>query len=153
MSYLASSQSLSPEGVFSATGNLSNSHAQICWTLGDAQIETFSKGELILTQGFLQSNISITGITNVADNGGIDLKVFPNPVSDFLNVKYSAEKEISIFFYLYNLQGSLLFSKKVNSMNYSETINFNQFENGTYLLKAVSSDKSYIRTFKILYQN
>jgi len=152
-SYYANSQSLTPEAIFSASGNLSNNYAQISWTLGDTQTKTYSIDNLIITQGFLQSSLAITNVISLADNEKINLKVFPNPVSDILNIKYTAEKETKVSFYLYNLQGSLLFSKEVDAMNYTETISFNRFESGTYLLKAVSADKSYVKTFKILYQN
>jgi hypothetical protein len=152
MSALGYSQTISTEAFFSASGSLSNSYAKVSWTLGDLQVLTYSSDNVVLTQGFLQSNLTVTNVLNIKDNSSIDLKVFPNPVSDFLNLKYTATKETSVSFYLYSLNGSLINSKKANSKNYSETIDFRQFQGGTYILKAVSQDGSFIRTFKLLFE-
>jgi hypothetical protein len=153
VSVIAHSQSISPESVFAATGNLSNAHAQISWTLGDFQTQTYNKNGVILTQGFLQANLVITGVTDIKDNDLIDLRVFPNPVSDLLNLKFTATKKVSIMFYLYNLNGSLIYSKKADASNFSETVDFTLFESGVYILKAVSDDGSFAKTFKLFYEN
>ncbi len=147
------SQTVSLETFFAATGNSSNSYAKVSWTLGDLQVLTYSSNNAVLTQGFLQSNLTVTNVVNIKENNSINLKVFPNPVSDFLNINYTASKETSISFFLYNLNGSLIQSKNANSKNYNETIDFRQFESGTYILKAVSEDGSFIKTFKLLYEN
>ncbi len=152
MSALSYSQTVSTESFFAASGSLSNSYAKVSWTLGDLQVLTYSSDNVVLTQGFLQSNLTVTNVVNIKDNNSIELQVFPNPVSDFLNLKYTAVKETSLSFYLYNLNGSLIHSKNANSKDYSETIDFRQFQGGTYILKAVSQDGSFIKTFKLLYE-
>lgn len=148
------SQSISPEAILPAAGNLSNSHAQISWTLGDFETETYSKESVTLTQGFLQSNLVVTNVINIKnDNNLIDLKVFPNPVSDYLNLQYVATKKVAMVFYLYNLNGSLIYSKNADASIFSETIDFTVFESGVYVLKAVSKDGTFAKTFKLFYED
>lgn len=147
------SQTIKSDGVFATSGNLSNSYAQISWTIGDFQTQTYSTDNLVLTQGFLQSDLTVINITNVENNTLIELDVFPNPILDYLNIKYTVQKETAIVFHLYSLNGSLMYSKETKAKNYSETLNFNQFEGGTYILKAFSKDGSFIKTYKLFYQN
>jgi hypothetical protein len=58
-----SAQSLSPTVVASSGGYFEGTGASLSWTLGEIATETFSSGNLILTQGFQQPiGIALTGI-------------------------------------------------------------------------------------------
>ena len=46
-------------------------------------------GDLILTQGFQQSKLSITAI-EVNKDLGVEVTVFPNPTSELVNIKFTA---------------------------------------------------------------
>lgn len=153
--YVAYSQSISHEGVFASTDNRSNDYAQISWTLGDIRTQTraTTNPKIIITQGFLQSDLKKgVDVVNI-DNESFDLLVYPNPVSEILNIKLQSGKGASIQLYLYNLEGKLISSMKLDSLQQEDEYDFKQLQNGTYLLKAVSSDNSFIKTYKILYQN
>lgn len=153
VSYLSQSQTVNPEVIVSSSGNLSNSYAQISWTLGDFQTRTYKVGDIIMTQGFLQSNLVITNVTTITNNETLDLVVYPNPVKDILNIKLNSDNDLPLRFELYSLEGKLIHSENFNLGSNVSTINFKQFEAGIYILKAISTEKSFVKSYKILYQN
>ena len=59
---------------------------EICWTLGEPVIETYMPGTYILTQGFHQSRLTATPISEILYTE-IELKVFPNPALDFILIQ------------------------------------------------------------------
>lgn len=71
-----------------------------------------------------------------------DIKIYPNPASDKLFIKYDAEIFKDATLALYDLSGRLIF--KQNSTNELSIANL---ENGAYMVK-FSSD-NFVRTFKI----
>lgn len=152
-SYSAFCQSLSPQGIF-ASGGVTNidGYAQLSWTLGETQTLTYSKNNVILTQGFLQSNFTITGIDAFSENDIVQYSVFPNPVKDILTMEYSADKEIELSVYLYNLEGKSLFTNKISTSTKSSEINFTSLQSGYYILKVFTEDQSFLKTYKILFQ-
>ena len=84
-----------------------------------------------------------TGTTTVAselpdDN---DIRIYPNPASDFINIRSSFDIERVE---LYNLKGELLYSEKE-----AQSINMKGVPAGTYILKAISGTHK-IYTQKII---
>jgi hypothetical protein len=60
---IITAQSVSPEVVSTAGGYFENANASLSWTLGEPATETYSTGNIILTQGFQQPiTIEIAGI-------------------------------------------------------------------------------------------
>ncbi len=147
--YLAGyGQMLSPETILSSGGEFANTAAQISWTLGDFQTTTYVKDQLVLTQGFLQSEIKITSIINIDNSGNIELKVFPNPVTNYLSLKVISHENKKISWQLINQNGKII---KYNDIyNKNTEIDFSSYKNGIYYLKTFSKDGSFIKIFKIV---
>jgi len=148
---LCFSQTNTPQVFVSAGGDFKDSYAQISWTLGDFQTETYFENDLLLTQGFLQSNFHITGIFNPEKTSDFKIKVFPNPVKDILNIQIQSKKPVSIKWELINQVGKIIeTSNSFNNSNNSH-INFSSFENGVYFIRTYKKDGSYIEIFKVVY--
>ncbi|MBE0654801.1 MAG: hypothetical protein IH594_13445, partial [Bacteroidales bacterium] len=73
--------------VSSGGGSKSATGVQISWTLGEPVIETFSSGSTILTQGFHQSKLSATPVTDLLFPE-MELTVFPNPTQDYVIIQF-----------------------------------------------------------------
>jgi hypothetical protein len=141
-------QILSPETILSSGGEFANTAAQISWTLGDFQTTTYVKDQLVITQGFLQSEIKITSIINIDNSGNIELKVFPNPVTNYLTLKVVSHDNKKISWLLINQNGKII---KYNDIyNKNAEIDFSSYKNGVYYLKTFSKDGSFIKIFKII---
>jgi hypothetical protein len=147
-------QTLTPEGTFAAGDYYSNGFAQISWTLGDTQTNTFQENStgLTLTQGFLQSQY-ITGIYQVIDNKDFKLEIYPNPVHDILDVKLTTDKEAYLFLEVYSIDGKKVYMEKIYTSSKLARINFSNFQRGLYILNVLSDERTIIKSFKILFQD
>lgn len=70
----------------------------------------------------------------VDDNVSLDLKIYPNPANDKINIESPNMKKVSIF----NLIGVQIENKEVND-DYT-IVNTNGFPQGTYILKVENND-------------
>jgi hypothetical protein len=144
-------QSVTLDGLFSSGDDYRNSNGQITWTLGDIQIVTLKK-EIIMTQGSLQTKLNIISAVQSSEYKDIEVKVFPNPVHEILNIKYVTLKKLDLQFSLYNIDGKIIFSDKLNDNQNSAQIPFTHLQSGYYILKVYSEDNKFNKTMKILYQ-
>ncbi|MDN5205257.1 PKD domain-containing protein [Fulvivirgaceae bacterium BMA10] len=78
------------------------------------------------------------------------LKIFPNPVSNNLNIQFSKGKKENATIRLYNQLGSLLYFKNItnNSVHVLETLNLNQYPKGVLMLNISTGEK--VHTQRIL---
>ncbi|CAN5347686.1 hypothetical protein BH10BAC1_BH10BAC1_03710 [soil metagenome] len=126
------SQSLIPTVVGSSGASGTSASGNIDWTVGEIMTETFT-GTNIITQGFHQPWINIsTSVGTLPSVLGFD--VYPNPVSDYLNVHFSGAGNLNYTFDLYDSQGRLVLSKSMEGMN-SNIIEMNELSAGIYYLK------------------
>ena len=138
---------LSAQEVISSGGETqSASGYEISWTIGEPMIETFTGGSNILTQGFHQSKLTVTSLT---ENLYLDikLKVFPNPTNDFVLIQFNELIENSGYS-LFNLTGKVLESKLITS---TETrLDLRNYASGQYILKLTKNSTKPLQTFKII---
>ncbi|MDP2687962.1 MAG: T9SS type A sorting domain-containing protein [Aequorivita sp.] len=73
-----------------------------------------------------------------------DLSIYPNPTSENVTVQ-SSQLVLESAISLYDLQGKLLFSKKMLPQNGKLTINVSSLENGVYFLKISSDGNSVVK--------
>lgn len=141
------SVTLTAQEVVSSGGETqSASGYEISWTIGEPVIETFTGGSNILTQGFHQSKLTVTPITEFL-NSKIELKVFPNPTSDFILIQFNELIENSGYT-LFELTGKILESKLITS---TETkLDLKNYASGQYILKLTKNSTQPLQTFKII---
>jgi hypothetical protein len=149
------SQSIDADAVFCAAGNYKiDGYAQISWTLGDCQTKTFKSSNIILTQGFLQSRIIITGIQNPNNtDNSIQMKCFPNPVQNILQIEIAETINEKLILELYSSDGKIMQTKLIQPNDKHAEIDFSPYQHGMYILKATSQNKAEVQSFKILYQD
>jgi len=123
------------------TGSLS-------WTIGEPVIETVSNSNNSLTQGFQQASYSVTGIKKSEDLS-FQIKVFPNPASDLLNVAFITKEKPSVLIELFDLNGKILFDEQVESTHLNKQINFTHYTPGTYFLRIRETSGKLLVTYQI----
>ena len=143
-----SGQQLSHEVISSAGDYFKGSNATLSWTIGEAVIETFNGTNCILTQGFQQPFISVTGIKKLEDKN-LEIKVFPNPASDFLNVRFIATEKIDLIIELIDLNGKVLLNEEIVTDQLIKQINFTHFKSGSYFLRIRKTDGQLLEIYKI----
>ena len=138
---------VSAQQVVSSNGDSkSAAGVEVSWTLGEAVIETLISGSNTLTQGFHQTKITITALSEILFPG-LDIKVFPNPTPEIITIQFSEYMEGSRY-WLYDLRGKLLENKLISSADME--INMKNYASGQYILKLTNKSRQPIQTFQII---
>jgi len=136
------------ESVNSTGVNASGSGGSVSYSVGQV-VYTTNTG----TSGFValgvQQPYEISVVTGLEEAKGINLSVsaYPNPTTDFLQLKVESEKLKDLSYQLYDMNGKLLQTKALTD---KETqINLSNYVPATYFVKVIAESKS-IKEFKII---
>lgn len=121
------------EVVASAGGYNVNGGLSVSWTLGETVIPTFQNGNLILTHGFQQQIIITTVVENL--DLFVDVKVFPNPASDVVNIRFDAPVDGEITITIVDSKGRLVKRDLIEASMAEKQINLQDFAAGIYYLR------------------
>lgn len=138
------SLAVSAQEVVSTQGeSYSNASANIDFTIGEVIIATETDGTNDITQGFHQTNWNFLGVEDFAPN--FKATIFPNPTSDFLNIKTSVFENVT--YTLYDAMGKLV----LQNILFAEqtTIQVSQLAPGAYLL-TLNNETQNLKTFKLV---
>jgi hypothetical protein len=139
---------LAQQVVATAGGTLSNASGSISYTIGEGVAQTLTKGDKILTQGFQQTTVTVTPITELKDLG-FAISAFPNPTIDVVKLKLDTENVAGLQYLLFDMNGKLILRKNLES---NETnVPVQELTNGIYILKVQEGTKE-LKTFKIVKQ-
>tara|TARA_B110000003_G_C16532195_1_gene489344 strand:+ start:163 stop:627 length:465 start_codon:yes stop_codon:yes gene_type:complete len=120
-------QILSPSVIGSAGASFNNSTFSTDLTVGEVTIETFNN-ITILTQGFHQV---IEDINIDIVNLNLNIKVYPNPTSNFLIIEL--EQNVNADLFVYDINGKLVIKDKLNKEQQKQ-LDFSFLNQGNYLL-------------------
>ena len=142
------SASLFGQQALVSSGSLANvSGVQLSWSIGETVVETLDGGGATLTQGFQQSNIFISAISEKEVS---NYRVFPNPIKNQFTIELmSGENEGNVKAFLFNLEGRLI--KEVQLSSLSTVVYTDNLSSGSYLLQITTKNKN--KTFKIIKTN
>ncbi len=102
--FISSISLLSAQEVISTQGDsYDNGTNTIDFTIGEPVIETVSDGSNDVTQGFHQTNLTITNIEDLDVNFSVN--IYPNPTSDVINL--TIEKYEKITFQIFDMGGEV----------------------------------------------
>jgi len=93
-------------------------------------------GNVVYTDNI--SNKSVATYTNTIDNFQ-ELKLFPNPVKDVLNIKYSGNRIREMEVEIFNITGRSVLHQKIQNIESGQNIGLNvhTLKNGMYLVKVI----------------
>ena len=138
-----SHQVLVPAAGLATTGTLNYSQ-----TIGETAIETISSG-FILTQGFQQPGMKTTSEVQ-PDGTGVD--VYPNPATDFVNIKLFGDVARKFRIEIINISGTIVNSVTMDFITkyyYIQQIDVSGLTIGFYFVRVTSDDAIIKRVFKI----
>jgi len=130
-------------------GNATGSGGTVSYTVGQVVYTINSGSSGIINQGVQQPYEIFISPTEIKEAEGISLEcsVFPNPASGFLKLKIENYKLENLSFQLYDMNGKLLKSQKVESDEIS--ISMENILPSTYFLKVTDNNKE-VKVFKII---
>lgn len=139
-----SHQVLVPVAGVSTAGGFSYSQ-----TSGETMVEIIGNPDFVLTQGFQQPGMKVSSVIK-PDGNGVD--VYPNPVTDFVNIKFFGDAARNFKVDVITITGTIVNTGTINftdSYYYIQQIAFDKFRTGLYFIRIVSDDGLISRTFKI----
>ena len=140
-------QSISPEVIASAGEHFDNGTTQLSWTLGEVVIDTYDNGTNILTQGFHQTQLTVTSVEeNLAE---IRLNMYPNPTSEVLNIDLG-NNESDIVIKVFDMSGKLIHSDKIEAYQTKYVVPMSLVATGNYLVQMQSVDGKMNATHKVM---
>ena len=144
----AAAQSLSPTVLSSSGGFESSGGTSLSWTTGELMIQTFSEGSAMLTQGFHQGNITVSTAVDEMIESAMDVQIYPNPVSDILNVEFQNMVNQTVQVRLVDLTGKTILTREFSNPSNTQRLNLSPVTSGTYMLEVNAGQKR--KVFKIV---
>jgi hypothetical protein len=134
------------EVISSAGGYNSNGGISISWTLGETIIPTYKVGDLVLTHGFQQVLI----ITTIEENLDqlVNVKVFPNPASEIVNLQFEIPVEGEITLFIFDSHGQLIKRDIIESTTVEKQINLQDLPAGIYYLRLIKG--KLVNVYKVV---
>jgi hypothetical protein len=136
------------ESVNVSGGNATGSGGSVSYTIGQTFYTTNTGSNGSVAEG-VQQPFEISVVIGIEEANGINLSVsaYPNPTTDYLQLKVEREKLENLSYQLFDLNGKLLESKKIVSNETS--IVMSNLVPATYFLKINQGNKE-IKEFKII---
>lgn len=134
--------------VTTTGGNASGSGGTSSYTVGQIGYTTNTGTNGSVAQG-VQQPYEISIVIGVEEAKEIELlcMLYPNPTTDFVNLKLNNFKVENISYQIFDFNGKLLYLKKVEG---SETsIDMKSYADAVYFLKVFQGEKE-LKTFKIV---
>jgi hypothetical protein len=140
--------SYAQEVITTSGGEASGATGSVSYTVGQTSYTTIESEDGTITQG-VQQPFEIFIIVGIDEAEEITLIVsaYPNPTAGNLNLKIENYLIENLSYQLFDFNGRILESNKINS--FEVKIQMNQFPTATYFLK-VFDGKKEIKTFKIV---
>lgn len=143
------SQQLSHQVLVPVAGVATCSKVAYSQTIGETAVEIFGCSNYFFTQGFQQPEFKISGETQPAGNG---VKVYPNPVRDYMVIELFGESARTFRIDIVNITGNIVSSERrifSDRYWYKEHQNIDDLIKGFYIVRIVSEDGMIDRSFKI----
>jgi hypothetical protein len=137
---------VSNNGGFAIAGNIS-----VEWTLGEPRVESVLNAGLLFTQGFHQPLVMHRKDSiRVILGNDLMVKVYPNPVSTILKVRFEASAVQKVWLQISDIHGRLMQQKTAYTNNDIEEMNMQHYTSGTYLLTIRDVSGKLLNTLKII---
>ncbi len=104
-------QSVTPTAINAAGGSGIIGSNEFDWSIGEmTMVSTFTGSSVIVTQGVLQRHESAV-VSIPSSELSKQLKVFPNPVTSFVNIQYTATQTGLLTYQLFDMTGKRIKTK------------------------------------------
>jgi hypothetical protein len=148
-------------GKKSTAGNIT-----LEYTVGEVFTRTLSSANNCITQGFHQpvitlarmlndqdtsdtpANEMLSGSRTATESGNYIINIFPNPATDFINIKMNRQVESRCFMLISDIQGKAISARELTDME--TTFPCNNLPAGKYIITLKSEDGLLNESFKMV---
>lgn len=146
---LGYAQSLSQVVVSTSGATLSGASNTLSFTAGEPIVGLITNGPS-LGQGFWAGGIIVLGSEDFTFD--VEATVYPNPVSDYLNLYFNEMAGQDFEISIYDLNGRQILHREFKNSASNEMLDFSSYSAGIYMLNIVQRTTSKSKTFKIIKQ-
>ena len=145
-SVTVTSQTISKQVIGSTGQTSSASNTIISYTVGEVVVGPMLSDDTLvqLGNGYYPS-LDLSVLSTETEEINMQIKVFPNPVSEFLYISHPTEEIFTV--QIIDINGKLVLDKKHNK---NAPIPMQSFELGTYFIKVTSEQNNKTNTYKII---
>ncbi len=134
-------QTVTPSVIITSGTLTKGEDASLSWTIGESLVESYGEEDLLLLQGFNETEDYITAITDDSF-GEAGIMVYPTKTSDFVNVIFTEAPENDYRGEFIDMGGKVVLSVVLDAI--TNEINVKEFSYGMYLLRIISEDQLVI---------
>jgi hypothetical protein len=144
-------QSIAPQSVNSCGTKMSQTNGSLSFTVGELVVvtQTDSLGNT-LGSGYTSGATITTVSVQETDASVIDVKVFPNPTTELVNIKINYSTIDQVLITITDLQGKEVYFGKYAGISNVIGINTAAYASGTYILSLKNTNNQLLGTYKII---
>ncbi|MEM9672611.1 MAG: T9SS type A sorting domain-containing protein [Bacteroidota bacterium] len=145
-------QSLARSAIGSTGASVEANDIQLDFSVGEVAVTRLESPEIVLTQGFLQSERIVTGVDELPVF--VSLRVYPNPFSKTLEISLKGAA-LSFHLAIYDGVGRSLkgFERTVETYgHWQERLDLTQQPPGIYTLLIANPGGTWTKTYKVVKQ-
>ncbi len=137
---------------------LETNATQTAYAIGDIRSLTFTPGHVLVnetagnTNTYALSdvryiNFDITTLAEKHELQACNFSLFPNPVNDYLNIKYQGHFNETLQLVIYDIQGREVYKETINDKTAVLQVNISNLDNGMYLCRIYNNNNSISKKF------
>jgi len=129
----AHAQSISQDVVGTAGNEMLTPNITLSYTIGEPAVNYWPTGGVVLTEGFQQNEVLITGISETPE--AVNVNVYPNPFSTSFTVELNRDNGYA--FTITDALGRHVNANTVDVANDKTTVDMQNMASGIYFLSVV----------------
>ena len=148
-----SAQSIAPQSVNSSGTKMTQSNGSLSFTVGELVVipQTDNQGNK-LSGGFTAGATLTTSSIHATDPSVLDVKVYPNPTTELLNIQINGAAIEQILVSITDLNGKEVYAGKYATVYNIIGINTADYDIGIYMLSFKNQKNELLGTYKIIKQ-
>jgi hypothetical protein len=151
MGTMSYAQSIAPQSVNSGGTKMTQANGSLSFTVGELVVlsQTDSDGNT-LGGGFTAGATLTTASIQETDAAILDVKVYPNPTSELINIQINHSTIDQVVVSITDLQGKEVYNGKYAGISNIIGINTASYATGTYVLSLKNLNNQVLGTYKII---
>ncbi len=146
---IVNAQTADQNVIGSAGGYDTTNNIKVSWTVGEVVTETATNDNNTLTQGFQQTNLTITQIKeNLINTENFSINIYPNPAVHSVSMEVTAESVKGLKYELNDNKGKLLLKGKFSDK--LEKIDFTNYQPSIYYIRIYNDKGTFTDTYKVV---
>lgn len=151
MTTMSFTQSIAPQSLNSGGTKMTQANGSLSFTVGELVVlsQTDSDGNT-LGVGFTTGATLTTASIQETDAAVLDVKVYPNPTTELLNIQINHSTLDQVVVTITDLQGKQVYNFKYAGISNVIGINTASYATGTYVLSLKNLNNQVLGTYKII---